>query len=120
MCISSETKDALEETISRSDLSGTPSPSVSHKREPDSVEAHSVPVEEQSCDQEEVVVFETPLAPIVEVEMAELPPSLDLSSKGRGSYPGVSESSGRIVGCSPASLVSSDGPQVLRCFQVAS
>lgn len=114
------------ETSSNLDFSGKPSPTVSHKSEPDSVEFHGVPVEEESYDQEEVVVFETSLVPIVEVEMAQLPPSLDLSSKAldetleeEGSYPGVSECSGRIVGSSPASYFRSDGPQVIRCFQVA-
>ncbi|XP_042281134.1 titin-like isoform X2 [Thunnus maccoyii] len=123
-CDGSEAKAAHVETSSNLDFSGIPSPTVSHKSEPDSVEAHDVPVEEDSCDQEEVVVFETSLVPIVEVEMAQLPPSLDLSGKDldeiqeeEASYPGVLECSGRIVGCSPASYFMSDGPQVIRCFQ---
>lgn len=99
---------------------------MSHKSEPDSVEAHGAPLEEESCDQEEVIVFETSLVPIVEVEMAQLPPSLNPRRKAletleeEGSDPEVSEFSGRIVGSSPASYFRSDGPQVIRCFQVAS
>lgn len=124
LCDGSETKAAHVETSSNLDFSGIPSPTVSHKSEPDSVEAHNVPVEEESYDQEEVVIFETSLVPIV--EMAQLPPSISPSSKDldeiqeeEGSYPGVSECSGRIVGCFPASCFRSDGLQVIRCFQVA-
>ncbi|XP_062278616.1 uncharacterized protein LOC133983526 isoform X4 [Scomber scombrus] len=123
LCGGSETKAAHVETSSNLDFSGIPSPTVRHKSGPDSVEAHDVPVEEESY-QEAVVVFETSLVPIVEVEMAQPPPSISLSSKDldeiqeeEGSYPGVSEGSGRIVGCSPASYFRSDGPQVIRCFQ---
>ncbi|KAM9852266.1 uncharacterized protein ACBR49_005367 isoform 2-T2 [Aulostomus maculatus] len=120
VCVSSphggsETKSAHEESISNSDLSHTPSATMSHTLEPDNVE-------EQSCDKEEVVVFESSLVPVVEVEMAQLPPSLDLSGKALGErrkeegwYPGVC--SGGIVGSSPASYYRSDGPQVIRCFQ---
>ncbi|XP_044063520.1 uncharacterized protein LOC122881404 isoform X14 [Siniperca chuatsi] len=124
LCNGSETKAAHEETSSNLGFSGIPSPTVSHRSEPDSVEAHGAPVEEESCDEEEVVVFETPLVPIVEVEMAQLPPSLDPCCKAldetleeEGLYPEVSECSGRIVGSSPASYFRSDGPQVIRCFQ---
>ncbi|XP_045901680.1 uncharacterized protein LOC123968783 isoform X1 [Micropterus dolomieu] len=122
LCNGSET--AHEETSSDLGFSGIPSPTVSHKSEPDSVEAHSALVEEKSSDQEEVVVFETTLVPSVEVETAQLSPSLDPCCKAldetleeEGSYPGVSECSGRIVGSSPASYFRSDGPQVIRCFQ---
>lgn len=108
-------------------VSGIPSPTVSHKSGPDGVEPYGAPVEEDSCDHEAVVVFETSLVPIVEVEMAQLPPSLDPCCRAldetpeeEGSYPEVSECSGRIVGSSPASCFRSDGPQVIRCFQVAS
>lgn len=108
-------------------FSGVPSPTVSNKSEPDRVEAHGAPLEDESCDQEGVVVFETSLVPIVEVEMAQLPPSIDPRCKvldeipeEEGSDPEVSECSGRIVGASPASYFRSDGPQVIRCFQVAS
>lgn len=100
---------------------------MSHKCEPDSIEACGGPVEEESFDQEEVVVFETSLVPIVEVEMAQLPPSpdpccraLDETLEEEGSYPEVSDRSGMIVGSSSASYFRSDGPQVIRCFQVAS
>ncbi|XP_022617645.1 uncharacterized protein LOC111234028 isoform X1 [Seriola dumerili] len=129
MCISSlsngsETKATHEETSSSLGLSGTPRPTACHKSETDSVEAHGGPIEEESCDQDEVVVFETSLVPIVEVEMAQLPPSLephckalDETQEEEGSYPGVSECSRRIVGSSPASYFRSDGPQVIRCFQ---
>lgn len=125
LCNGSETKTAHEETSSN--FSGIPSPTVSNKSDPDSVEAHGAPVEEESCDQDEVVVFETSLVPIVEVEMAQLPPSpdpccraLDETLEEEGSYPEVSECSGTIAGSSPASYFRSDGPQVIRCFQVAS
>ncbi|XP_056237233.1 titin-like isoform X5 [Seriola aureovittata] len=130
VCISSlsngsETKATHEETSSSLGLSGTPWPTACHKSETDSVEAHGGPTEEESCDQDGVVVFETSLVPIVEVEMAQLPPSLephckalDETQEEEGSYPGVSECSRRIVGSSPASYFRSDGPQVIRCFQV--
>ncbi|XP_027142934.1 titin isoform X8 [Larimichthys crocea] len=122
LCNGSETKTAHEETSSSLGFSG--SPTVSHKSEPDSVEAPGVPIEEESCDQEGVVVFETSLVPIVEVEMAQLPPSfdpccraLDEIQEEEGPCPEVSECSGRIVGSSPASYFRSDGPRVIRCFQ---
>lgn len=125
LCNGSETKAAHEETSSSLGLSGTPWPTVCHTSEPDSVEANDAPIEE-SCDRDEVVVFETSLVPIVEVEMAQLPPSLEPRCKAldelqeeEGSYPGASECSGRIVGSSPASYFRSNGPQVIRCFQVA-
>ncbi|XP_070821751.1 uncharacterized protein [Chaetodon trifascialis] len=124
LCNGSETKAAREETSSRLGFSGSPSPAVSHKSEPASVEAHGAPAEEESCHQEEVVVFETSLVPIVEVEMAQLPPSFDPCSRAlnetleeEGSCPEVSRCSGRIAGSSPASYFRSDGPQVIRCFQ---
>lgn len=127
LCNGSETKAAHEETRRNLGFAGTPGPAVSHKSEPDGVEAHSSPVEEESCDQDMVVVFETNLVPVVEVEVAQLPHSFDSSRKAldetqeeEGSCPGVSECSGRIVGSSPASYFWSDGPQVIRCFQVAS
>lgn len=119
-CNGSETKTAHEETSSSL---GKQSPTVSHRSEPDGVEAHGAPIEEESSDQEEVVVFETSLVPIVEGEMAQLPPcykALDGIQEEEGSSPEASECSGNIVGCSPASYFRSDGPQVVRCFQVAS
>uniref|UniRef100_A0A4W6D0I5 Protein 4.1 n=1 Tax=Lates calcarifer TaxID=8187 RepID=A0A4W6D0I5_LATCA len=124
LCNGSETKSAHGETSSSLGLSGARSPAVCHKSEPDGVAAHGAPVEEESCDQDGVVVFETSLVPIVEVEMAQLPPSpepyckaLDETQEEDGSYPGVSERSRRIAGSSPASYFRSDGPQVIRCFQ---
>uniref|UniRef100_A0A669DAY9 Protein 4.1 n=1 Tax=Oreochromis niloticus TaxID=8128 RepID=A0A669DAY9_ORENI len=116
----SDTKTAHEETSSSLGFTGLPI-----KSEPESVEVHSATVEKESRDQEEVVVFETNLVPIVEVEMAQLPPSFDPScnaleviAEEEGSCPGVSDDSGRIAGSSPASYFWSDGPQVIRCFQV--
>ncbi|XP_036930189.1 uncharacterized protein LOC119006009 isoform X12 [Acanthopagrus latus] len=124
LCNGSETKTAHRETSSSLGFSGKPRPTVSHKCEPDSIEACGGPVEEESFDQEEVVVFETSLVPIVEVEMAQLPPSpdpccraLDETLEEEGSYPEVSDRSGMIVGSSSASYFRSDGPQVIRCFQ---
>lgn len=115
----SDTKTAHEETSSSLGFTGLPI-----KSEPESVEVHSATVEKESRDQEEVVVFETNLVPIVEVEMAQLPPSFDPScnaleviAEEEGSCPGVSDDSGRIAGSSPASYFWSDGPQVIRCFQ---
>ncbi|XP_026148920.1 uncharacterized protein LOC113122119 isoform X2 [Mastacembelus armatus] len=123
-CSGSETKAAHEETCSHLGFSGIPSPGASHKGGPDSVEANGAPVQEVSCDQEEVVLFENSLVPIVEVEVAQLPLSSDPSCKAldetqeeEGSHPGVSECSGSITGASPASYFRSDGPQVIRCFQ---
>lgn len=127
MCIrplsnGSDTKTAHEETSSSLEFTDLPI-----KSEPESVEVHSATVEKELRDQEEVVVFEANLVPIVEVEMAQLPPSFDPSCNALevipeegGSCPGVSADSGRIAGSSPASYFWSDGPQVMRCFQVAS
>lgn len=126
LCNGSETKAAHEETSSSLGWSGTPRPTACHTSEPDSVEATDAPIEEESCNHDEVVVFEISLVPIVEVEMAQLPPSLephcealDELQEEEGSCPGVSECSGRIVGSSPASYFRSNGPQVICCFQVA-
>lgn len=126
LCNGSQTEVEHEETSSTVGFSGTPSPIVSHKSEPDSVEANGAPAEEESFDQDEFVVFETSLVPIVEVEMAQLPPSLHPSCKAldviqeeEGSHPGVLECSGCIAGSSTASYFRRDGPQVIRCFQVA-
>ncbi|XP_039662864.1 titin-like isoform X6 [Perca fluviatilis] len=124
LCNGSETKTAHEETSSNLGFSGIPRPTVSHKSVSDGVDAHGAPVEEESCDQEVVVVFETSLVPILEVEMAQLPPSLDPCCKAldgtqeeEGSCTEVSECSGKIAGSSPASYFRGDGPQVVRCFQ---
>ncbi|KAK9513643.1 hypothetical protein VZT92_027159 [Zoarces viviparus] len=121
MCISlpcngSETHTAHEDTFS-----GMPSPTVSHDSE-----AEDARVEEESCDQEEVVVFETSSVPAVEVETAQLPTSLGRCREAldgtreeeeEGSGPEVSVRSGKLVGSSPASCFRSDGHQVVRCFQ---
>lgn len=134
MCVSplyngSETKTAHKETSSSLGISGIPSRTVSQNSEPDSFKAHGVgaPVEEESCDQEEVVVLETSLVPILEVEMVQLPPSVDPSCRAldetmgeEGPYPEVSECSEKIIGSSSASYFKSDGLRVIRCFQVAS
>ncbi|KAM3614094.1 uncharacterized protein V6R79_010151 [Siganus canaliculatus] len=126
ICNGAETKTAHEETGSTLGVSGISSPTVCHKSEPARAEVHGAgaPVGEESCDQDEVVVFETSLVPIVEVEMAQLPPSLEPGCRTldgipeeEGWYPEVSERSGRIVESSPASYFRSDGPQVIRCFQ---
>lgn len=101
---------------------------MSRTSEPDSVESCGAPLEEESCDQDEVVVFETSLVPIVEVEMAQLPPSLEscctaldeIPEEEEEPYTQVSECAGRLAGSSPASYFRSDGPRVIRCFQVAS
>ncbi|CAJ1061675.1 titin-like [Xyrichtys novacula] len=127
VCNGSETKTTHVETSSSSSVgfSAKPSPTVSHRSEPDNVEGlQSDPLEEESCDQEEVIVFETSLLPIVEVERTQPLPSLDPCCRAlnetleeEGSNPEVLESSGRIVGSSQASYFKSDGPQVIRCFQ---
>lgn len=76
--------------------------------------------------EEEVVVSQTLLVPVVEVERAQLPPSphpgrsaLDERQRDGGSDPQVSEGSGRIIAPSAAAYFKSEGPQVIRCFQVA-
>ncbi|XP_035988332.1 titin homolog isoform X2 [Fundulus heteroclitus] len=121
---SSETNTLHEETGSNLGVSEAPGPSGSQRTEPDGVEALSAPVEEESCCDEEVVVFETLLVPLVEVEMAQLPPpagssckALDEIQEEEGTCPVASECSGGIVGSSPASYFWSDGPQVIRSFQ---
>lgn len=125
LCNGSET--AHEETSSILGFSGFPSPSVSHSSEPASMEVHVAPAEEESCDREEAVDFETSRVPIVEVERAQLPLSLAPCSRAltetlveEGTHPEASQRSVGIVGSSPASYFRSDGPQVIRCFQVAS
>lgn len=127
LCNGSQAKVEHEETSSSVGLSGTPRPVAICKCEPDCVEANSAPVEEESFDQDEVVDFETSLVPIVEVERAQLSPSvhpsckaLDVIQEEEGSHDGVLECSGRIAGSSPVSYFRSNGPQVIRCFQVAS
>lgn len=118
-------------------FSGEYSPTLSHQSEPDRVEAPDAPVEAESaelCDQDVVVVFDTSLVPVVEVESARPPSSPDPSRsvldetqlkeeeelQDEGADPGAPQCSGTIVGSSPASYFRSGGPQVIRCFQVAS
>ncbi|XP_077951267.1 protein 4.1-like isoform X5 [Gasterosteus aculeatus] len=112
----SETKTAREETGSNRGFSGTPSPSVSARRERDSVHLQ---VGEESWDRGEVVAFETSLAPIAEAEMAFDPSSaaLEGTQEGQGPRPEVSLRPEKIVGSSPASCFGSDAPQAVRCFQ---
>ncbi|XP_020492996.2 uncharacterized protein [Labrus bergylta] len=126
LCNGSETKASHTKTSTNVGFSGKTSPTVSHTSEPDSGDSLlGDPVEEESFDQEEVVVFETSLLPIIEEEMAQLPSSLDPCCRGlnetqeeeEGSNPEVMEGSGRIVGSSQASYFRSDGPQVICCFQ---
>lgn len=98
---------------------------MSHHSQPDGADAFDCPLEEESLNQEEVVVYETLLVPLVEVEAAHLGPPFDSSSKAldliqEEDEPGQSERSEGIVGSSSASLFWSDGPQVVRCFQVVS
>lgn len=99
---------------------------MSHQNQPGGVKVHHAraPVAEES--REEVVVSRTSLVPVVEVERAQLPPSphpgcraLDEAQMNGGPCPEVSEGSGRIIGPSSAAYFRSDGPQVIRCFQVA-
>ncbi|XP_074539406.1 uncharacterized protein LOC141800641 isoform X1 [Halichoeres trimaculatus] len=127
LCSGSESKTTHMETSggSSAGFSGKPSPAVSLKSEPDNVKVlHGAPLEEESTDQDEVIVFETSLLPIVEVERAQLTPTPDPGCKavddtllGEESDPEVLEGSGGIVGSSQASYFRSDGPQVKRCFQ---
>lgn len=122
-------KDAHKEPLGVSDVVLAPGPDASRGTEPDGDGAGAVPVEEVSRDQDRdgVVAFEASLAPFMRAEMAQLPPAIDLPGSAldknqteEGSDPGVGECSGGIVGPSPASYFRSDGPQVIRCFQVAS
>lgn len=126
VCKGSQTEVAKEETSINVGFSDTAPPTVIHPSEPHSVDANgaaAAAAEEVLFDQDEFVVFETSMLPIVEVEMAQLPPScrpLDVIQEEDGPRPGVSECSGPIAGSSTASYFRSDGPQVIRCFQVAS
>ncbi|RVE62518.1 hypothetical protein OJAV_G00158110 [Oryzias javanicus] len=118
----SDSKAALEEAAGNLGVSDPSSPTVSHHSQPDGAEAFDCPLEEESLNQEEVVVYETHLVPLVEVEAAQLGPPFDSSCKAldliqEEDEPGQSECSEGIVGSSSASLFWSDGPQVVRCFQ---
>ncbi|XP_034030936.1 uncharacterized protein LOC117514535 [Thalassophryne amazonica] len=120
----SETKATLKETRASRDVSGKPSPVMTHQSDPDSVEAHDGPAVAETCDQEEAVVVETSVVSITEVEMAQVPLCNDGFSKGldavqegeEASSPRL-ECSGQTFGSSPACYFMSDGPQVIRCFQ---
>lgn len=120
---------AHEGTGSALGVSYVPNSTTSHQHQPGWAKVHhaGAPLAEESCDQEEVVGSKTLLVPVVEVERAQLPPSpppgcraLDESQRDRGWSPQVSERSGRIIGPSPAAYFKSEGPRVIRCFQVAS
>ncbi|XP_054904191.1 uncharacterized protein LOC129371571 isoform X4 [Poeciliopsis prolifica] len=121
-CKSSETKTLHE--ASRSNFGGAEvsGPSESHQSESDAVEGLSAPVEESLCDREDVVVFETLLVPVVEVEMAQLAPPVESDCKALDKIPEeegtcliAPECSGGIVGPSPPSFFWSDGPKVIHC-----
>lgn len=104
-------------------LSGSPGLGVSLPSEPRSVESGGTgaSVGEESPDRVEVVHSGTSLEPVVEVEAAPLPSCLDPGSRALGDAP--QEEARRpagIIGSSPASYFKSDGPKVIRCFQVAS
>ncbi|XP_054636954.1 uncharacterized protein LOC129184736 [Dunckerocampus dactyliophorus] len=118
LCSVSAAKAAHEETIATLDFSNKSSPTVGHCR---SAEAPGVPVE-RPCDQEKLIVFKSSLVPMVQVEMAQVPPLSDLSTKALNDIQGeegsgLLESSRNIVGSSPASYFRSGGPQVIRSFQ---
>ncbi|XP_023186461.1 titin homolog isoform X5 [Xiphophorus maculatus] len=123
-CKSSKTKTLHEETRSNFGGAEVSRPSDSHQSEPDVVEGLSSPVEESLCDHEEVVVFETLLVPLVEVEMAQLAPPVESDCKALDKIPEeegtclvAPECSGGIVGPSPPSFFWSDGPKVIHCSQ---
>lgn len=120
---------AHEGTSSASAVSYVPSSTASRQNQPGCVKVRhaGAPLAEESRDQEEVVGSRTLLVSVVEVERAQLPPfpqpgcrALDETRRDRGSSPEVSERSGRIIGPSHAAYFKSDGPRVIRCFQVAS
>ncbi|XP_062421474.1 uncharacterized protein LOC119198074 isoform X3 [Pungitius pungitius] len=115
----SETKTACEETGSNRGFSGPPAPSVSPRRERDSVQAQAAHVGEESWDRGGVVAFETSLAPIAEAEMAFVPSSqaLEGTPEGEGPCPGVPLWPEKFAGPSPASCFRSDAPEVVRSFQ---
>ncbi|XP_077454872.1 uncharacterized protein LOC144073149 isoform X2 [Stigmatopora argus] len=79
---------------------------------------------DKSCDQEALVVIQSSLVPVVEVQMVQLPPSVEPRSKylnetrkEDSSFPRLLERSGNLVGSSPASHFRSCAPQVIRSFQ---
>uniref|UniRef100_A0A3P9L5S2 Protein 4.1 n=1 Tax=Oryzias latipes TaxID=8090 RepID=A0A3P9L5S2_ORYLA len=117
LCAGSDS--TLEEAAGNLDVSEPPSPTGSHHSLPDRADAFDCPLEEESLNQEEVVVYETLLVPLVEVEAAQLGPSFDSSCKALEliQEEDESECSVGVVGSASASYFWSDGPQVVRCFQ---
>lgn len=118
---------AHEEAGGSLGVSYVPSSTPSRQNQPGCVQVHRAGalVAEESCE-EEGVASQTMLVPVMEVERAQLPPSphpgsraLAETHRDGGSYAKVSEGSGRIMGPSSAAYFKSDGPQVIRCFQVA-
>ncbi|XP_017165003.1 uncharacterized protein LOC103478711 isoform X4 [Poecilia reticulata] len=123
-CKSSETKTLHEDARNNFGGAEASGPSESRQSEPDIVEGLGAPVEESLCDHEEVVVFETLLVPLVEVEMAQLALPVESNCKALDKIPEeegtclvAPECSGGIVGLSPPSFFWSDGPKVMRCSQ---
>ncbi|XP_061771934.1 uncharacterized protein LOC133562090 isoform X5 [Nerophis ophidion] len=115
MCSGSEAKAAHEETFITLDFSNKSSPAVGLCR---CADAPCVPVE-KSCDQEELLVMRPSFAPIVNV--AQPPPSLNLSTKGfhenqRKIVSGLPECSGNIVGTS-APYFRNGAPRAVHSFQ---
>ncbi|XP_061674867.1 uncharacterized protein LOC133500331 isoform X9 [Syngnathoides biaculeatus] len=120
LCSVSETWAALEESAVSLGFSNESRPAASFVH---SAGPPGVPFDE-SCDQETLVVIESSLVPMVEVEMVHLVPSLQPSStyldetqKEEGPCPIFSERSGNKVGSSPASYFRAGGPQVIRSYQ---
>lgn len=135
MCDSPQCSDfksdtTLEETRNGLSISQMSSPTVSHTSEPDRLQDAA-----ELCDQDVVVVYETSLVPVVEVEMTQLPsflperpcPCKDLDAaqlkedlEYQESCPGEADCSETVAGSSPVSYFRTVGPKVIRCFQVAS
>uniref|UniRef100_A0A096MF35 Protein 4.1 n=1 Tax=Poecilia formosa TaxID=48698 RepID=A0A096MF35_POEFO len=115
-CKRSETKTLHEDARSNFGGAEASGSSQSRQSEPGVVEGLSAPVEESLCDHEEVVLFETLLVPLVEVEMAQLAPP-DKIPEEEGTCLVAPECSGGIVGLSSPSFFWSDGPKVMRCSQ---
>uniref|UniRef100_A0A087XEN5 Protein 4.1 n=1 Tax=Poecilia formosa TaxID=48698 RepID=A0A087XEN5_POEFO len=123
-CKRSETKTLHEDARSNFGGAEASGSSQSRQSEPGVVEGLSAPVEESLCDHEEVVLFETLLVPLVEVEMAQLAPPVESDCKALDKIPEeegtclvAPECSGGIVGLSSPSFFWSDGPKVMRCSQ---
>lgn len=123
-CTDSKTNTTLEETRSSACVSEAFSPSESQTSEPDRPQDSA-----ELCDPDVVVVYETSLVPVVEVDWAH-PGSLfkgpckdlDVAQlkedlEHQESHPGEADCSGTVVGSSPVSYFRSVGPKVIRCFQ---